>query len=107
MPSRRSRGQPQRGRIEVSITQRSRTRDSVWISITDNGEGIAAGLLPALFQRGISSRHARKGGLGLHWCANAVKLLGGSIHAESDGPGRGTTIIIELPHLEPSQREAA
>ena len=61
----------------------------------------------AIFRRGVSTRNRATGGLGLHWCANAVKVMGGSIRAESDGPGLGATIILELPKYENKLKEAA
>ncbi|MCK9361806.1 ATP-binding protein [Patescibacteria group bacterium] len=97
--------QSQSGRVDVVIDDSS--SDVVRIAIRDNGEGIAHDRLAAIFQKGESTRLARSGGLGLHWCANAIKLLGGSIAASSDGIGHGTTITIEL--LKPSEfkRKAA
>lgn len=98
--------QQRRGRIEVSL--RSEGDGALTgILITDNGEGVAPERLKAIFQRGVSSRSGRSGGLGLHWCANAVKLLGGTIHAESEGAGKGTTIVICLPVAATHVEEAA
>jgi signal transduction histidine kinase len=98
-------GQDRKGRIEFSIDD---TADGIIrISVTDNGEGIAADRLATIFQKGVSSRPARSGGLGLHWCANATKVLGGQITAASDGPGRGATITIELRKAGEIKREAA
>jgi signal transduction histidine kinase len=65
--------------------------------VTDTGEGIAADRIKAIFERGRSTRIYRTGGLGLHWCANALKAQGGAIAAQSDGPGKGATILITLP----------
>lgn len=71
----------------------------VELHVTDNGEGIAADQLRAVFERGFSTRRNKKGGLGLHWCANAAKAMGGSLHAASDGPGTGATLVLCLPAL--------
>ncbi len=90
-------GQPRRGRIEVEIAAPEGGAGLMQIKISDNGEGLSADRLTAIFQRGVSTRDDRTGGLGLHWCANAVKLLGGTIRATSDGPGKGATFILELP----------
>ena len=105
-------GQERRGRIEVSIadsggqagfTQAGFTR----IEISDNGEGLAQDQLAEIFKRGVSTRHHRSGGLGLHWCANAIKVLGGNICATSRGPGLGVSILIDLPNLDSTMKEAA
>jgi signal transduction histidine kinase len=95
------------GRIEVSITRKAQQHGTVRLAITDNGEGLAPEHLASIFQRGRSTRRSNGGGLGLHWCANAIKVLGGTIRAESDGAGHGTTIIIELPVVETPQKAAA
>lgn len=71
----------------------------VELHITDNGEGIPADQLRTVFERGFSTRRHKKGGLGLHWCANAAKAMGGSLHAVSDGPGTGATLVLSLPSL--------
>ena len=98
-------GQPRRGRIEVSI---QRTGDgSTRIAIADNGEGVAPERLGEIFQRDVSTRSDRSAGLGLHWCANAVKVLGASISAESAGAGHGATILIDLPSFSLDHKEAA
>ncbi|MGE0054481.1 MAG: CHASE4 domain-containing protein [Hyphomicrobium sp.] len=99
-------GQGQRGRIEVAIDtvpDNKYTR----ITITDNGEGLAQDRLKSIFHRGVSSRRDRSGGLGLHWCANAVKIFGGTIRAESAGIGLGASIIVELPTFDTKERQAA
>ncbi len=100
-------GQETRCRIAVSIEPPVKSDGFVRIAFADNGEGISADRLTAIFQRGVSTRHTRSGGLGLHWCANALKVLGGTIHAESEGPGYGAQFIIELPSLETTSRKAA
>jgi sensor domain CHASE-containing protein/two-component sensor histidine kinase len=99
--------QPRRGRIEVSIAAHPGKAGFTRIAISDNGEGLAQDNLNAVFQRGYSTRLNRSGGLGLHWCGNAIKLLGGTIHAESDGLGLGTKIVVDLPNFEQNVKEAA
>ena len=99
--------QPHRARIEVSIAEPANKAGYTQVRISDNGEGLASDRLTSIFQRGVSSRKGRSGGLGLHWCANAAKVLGGTIHAESAGPGWGTTIVIELTSTETREKQAA
>jgi two-component system, NtrC family, sensor kinase len=72
------------------------------IEISDDALGIAAEDLPKLFQKGYSTKsRATNSGLGLHWCANAVRALGGSINVNSDGLGHGTRFEILIPLREP------
>jgi two-component system CheB/CheR fusion protein len=42
-------------------------------------------------------------GIGLALARGLVELHGGSIHASSDGPGRGSEFIVRLPMGEPSR----
>lgn len=67
------------------------------IHIRDNGEGFSPDKGKLLFERGYSSRKQKSGGLGLHWCANALALMDGRLTLESDGPGLGATATIKLP----------
>jgi signal transduction histidine kinase len=71
--------------------------------IADDAIGIAAEDLPKLFQKGYSTKsQATNSGLGLHWCANTLHALGGSISAHSEGLGRGTRFEILVPLRESS-----
>ncbi|MCR5871879.1 HAMP domain-containing histidine kinase [Sphingomonas sp. J344] len=74
------------GSIGVSIREHD---DRVEIRITDDGEGFDPAAAPQLFQRGFSTRPHKSGGLGLHWCANSMVAMGGSLRLESEGKGRG------------------
>jgi two-component system, NtrC family, sensor kinase len=72
------------------------------IEISDDAAGVAAENLPKLFQKGYSTKsQATNSGLGLHWCANTLRALGGGISARSDGLGRGTRFEILVPLREP------
>ncbi len=64
------------GAITVSIAN---VGDQVELTIRDNGEGFDAGLEPKFFQRGFSTRAHKSGGLGLHWCANSMLAMGGTL----------------------------
>jgi signal transduction histidine kinase len=94
------------GRIEVIAAEKHiENVPMVQLSIRDTGTGIDESSLPLIFQRGYSSKESAGSGLGLHWCANAVKVFGGSIRAESAGPGTGTTIHITLPAADHGVRD--
>jgi signal transduction histidine kinase len=85
------------GTISVTITEQSAT---VELMIRDNGEGFEAAHAAALFERGFSSRAHKSGGLGLHWCANAVAAMGGTLRLESAGYGMGACAILRLPRAD-------
>ncbi len=71
-------------------------RDSVIVEFIDNGIGMSGETLQKVFDAHFTTRKTGCG-LGLHFCANTLKRMGGSIRAQSDGPGHGSTFVIELP----------
>jgi signal transduction histidine kinase len=81
------------GSIAVSIRE---TGGRMEIRITDDGEGFDPEKAPQLFQRGFSTRINKSGGLGLHWCANTMVAMGGSLTLLSEGIGIGASAVLEL-----------
>jgi signal transduction histidine kinase len=72
------------------------------LTVKDSGQGIAADLLPHVFDRfrqgdSSSTRHSGGLGLGLTLVREIVQLHNGSVSASSDGPGRGATFVVKLP----------
>ena len=82
-------------------------KDFVEIVVSDTGIGIPQDQLEAIFARGQSSKTGGNRGLGLHWCANSLKPMGGSIHASSAGAGQGSSFYIRLPIYQTVQEVAA
>jgi signal transduction histidine kinase len=66
------------------------------ISVMDNGVGIPAENLNRIFSHGFTTKKDGHG-FGLHSGALAVREMGGSLAAQSDGPGKGATFTLELP----------
>jgi hypothetical protein len=90
---------PSGGRITIDA---GAAEDAVDIRVADTGAGIDAGFLPHVFERfrqGDSSAARRVGGLGLGLfiARHLVEAQGGSIRAESEGAGCGTTFTVRLP----------
>ncbi len=87
---------PAGGLIELTVASE---KNEVKVGVRDTGRGIAAELLPHIFDRGRQARSAEKGGLGLGLsiASSLAALHGGSIHAESDGEGKGTMFTLTLP----------
>ena len=74
----------------------SQSNDIVELTFADTGCGMSEATLANIFEAHFTTRDHGTG-LGLHFCAITLKRLGGSIRAESEGPGRGSTFILELP----------
>jgi PAS domain S-box-containing protein len=78
------------------------TDDRVTATVRDRGVGMAAELVPQvfdLFAQGERSLARTDGGLGigLTIARSLTELHGGTIAAASDGPGRGSTFTVTLP----------
>ena len=87
-----------------TITLRAhRDRDVVVVSVVDTGIGIAADLLPHIFEmfsRASHSQWAHDGlGIGLNLVHTLVAMHGGTVHASSEGPNRGSEFVVRLPAL--------
>ncbi|HYD93637.1 MAG TPA: MASE1 domain-containing protein [Candidatus Paceibacterota bacterium] len=99
---------PPRGRIQISMRKTGRFATVV---ISDNGAGIEPHLLERIFEPFVSiSPSARIGtglGIGLALTKRLTEMHGGTITAESDGPGRGSTFRVSLPlvNAAPSETE--
>ena len=68
----------------------------VTITIRDDGVGFAPESAVTLFRRGYSTKADRRGGLGLHWCANAVAAMDGTLDLRSAGQGLGAEAVLTL-----------
>ncbi|MGB3786732.1 MAG: response regulator [Phormidesmis sp.] len=93
---------PAQGQIAIALRQ---TADSVNVSIQDTGEGIPPEKLPYIFKRfwqgdqnSTSYNSACRGlGLGLPIVKYIVDAHSGQIVVESDGAGKGSRFVINLP----------
>jgi signal transduction histidine kinase/ActR/RegA family two-component response regulator len=91
------------------------TPDHVLVSVSDNGIGIAADLLPTVFdlfsQAERTPDRAQGGlGLGLALVKSLVELHGGMVTVASEGRHRGSEFTLRLPRLRsavPAGRSAA
>jgi len=91
---------PRDGAIHVHYTStRSDDGNYAEVTVEDTGVGIAADVLPHIFNRFYKSRDSSGTGLGLPIARHLVEAHGGSISAESQ-PGRGTIMRIRLPANE-------
>ncbi|MEK7616343.1 MAG: ATP-binding protein [Patescibacteria group bacterium] len=89
----------EQGTIRVTLHA---TRDTIRIGVADTGMGIPQDLIPKLFEqfeRGSDTAKKIQGtGLGLYIAKQFIEVHKGNIWAESPGPGKGSTFMIELPY---------
>jgi PAS domain S-box-containing protein len=93
----------------IALTARHEGTDIV-ISVRDTGIGIPENLLPKvfdLFVQGDRTMARSEGGLGigLTLVKNLVEMHGGSVTAVSEGPGKGSELVVRLPALQNGPRK--
>jgi two-component system, OmpR family, sensor histidine kinase SenX3 len=89
-------------KVEVDVELSTPTAKQVCVRIRDRGIGIPRRELKQVFKRfyRVSEREVTRvkgSGLGLFIVRSIARKHGGNAYAESEGAGRGATIIIELP----------
>ena len=97
------------GSVRVHL---ARLDGHVEIEVNDTGIGIAPEFLPHVFERfrqADSGTTRERGGLGLGLAIsrNIVEMHGGTIQAESEGKGHGTTVRVILPLMASTGAPAA
>ena len=100
---------PRSGRIDLAVR---RDANQVLLTVTDTGVGIARESLEPAFemftQIGRTTERAQGGlGIGLSLVRRLVELHGGTVAAESPGPGRGSTFSVRLPLADPQAGPAS
>ncbi len=87
------------GQIDVHVTPR---QGEVEIAVCDTGIGIAADMLPRVFElfaqaEGALDRSQGGLGIGLTLVRRLVELHDGAVTASSEGPGQGSEFVVTLP----------
>lgn len=88
--------------VKIEIETRQVDGRFIMIRVADNGTGIPSGELKRIFKRfyrvpGPASTRVKGTGLGLFIVRSVAKRHGGRAWAESEGPGRGSTFVFQVP----------
>ena len=91
--------------VDVQVRLETPDDKHVLLRVQDHGVGIAPDDLKRIFRRfhrvaNRSLAHVKGTGLGLFIVKSIAKKHGGTAFALSDGEGRGTTVVIQLPRTE-------
>jgi signal transduction histidine kinase len=82
------------GRIDIEARQQD---GGLVITISDNGPGIRAEILPRIFRSNVSTKTSRsRSGLGLHIVASIVRKYSGRVVAANRERGNGAVFTISL-----------
>lgn len=97
------------GRVEVAVEQRA---GEAMVSVRDTGVGIAADVLPHIFELFVQEHHGSKRavaglGIGLSLVRSLVEGHGGKVTATSAGLGKGSEFTVRLPLPELSHSFAS
>jgi signal transduction histidine kinase len=93
---------PDGGQVRVTVVADPEAHNGVRVSVADSGIGMRdeqIGRVWERFYQGDASLTRPYGGmgLGLSIARHLVSLHGGTVGAESRGPGRGSTFWFSLP----------
>ncbi len=99
---------PEAGQIELKIWQDG---TQLYTTVSDSGVGLSPEALShifELFSQGDAQTAARESGLGigLTLARSLVEMHGGTLSAESEGPGRGSRFSFFLPNAQVSAADA-
>jgi two-component system, OmpR family, sensor histidine kinase SenX3 len=97
--------------VDVSVSIETPDEKHVRLNVRDHGVGIPQGELKSVFKRfyRVSNRsmaHIKGTGLGLFIVRAIAQKHGGRVFAQSQGEGKGTTVVLELPRSRAPENAA-
>lgn len=84
------------GNVVLAAKVNDRNRDSIIVSVKDNGAGIDTEILPQLFTK-FASKSFQGTGLGLFISKSIIETHGGKMWAENNSDGKGATFYFTMP----------
>jgi signal transduction histidine kinase len=89
-------------KVTIAVELAQTSSRAATIRVSDRGVGIPVSELGQIFKRfyripGVMTARIKGAGLGLFIVRAVVARHGGTVFAESDGPGLGTTFTVQLP----------
>jgi len=89
-------------KVTIAVELAQTSSRAATIRVTDRGVGIPVSELGQIFKRfyripGVMTARIKGAGLGLFIVRAVVARHGGTVFAESEGPGLGTTFTVQLP----------
>lgn len=87
-------------RIAFGRAEPAGTPGRCWIRFSDNGAGVAPGILERLTREPVTTRADSGGhGMGLVFCRRVLQAVGGSIDIQSE-PGQGCHVTLVFQNIE-------
>jgi signal transduction histidine kinase len=88
--------------VRVTVDLEPADPTTATLRVRDWGIGISQSERTRIFKRfyripGVMATRIKGTGLGLFIVRSVVAGHGGKVYAESDGPGQGSTFIVQLP----------
>ena len=81
---------------EIVLRTRANGPESLLVSVSDSGPGLPAVVREQLFQPFVTTKRSGMG-LGLSICRSIVNAHGGSLRADENPDGKGTSFVFDLP----------
>jgi len=94
----------QEKKLSLKVTKLNHS--TVRVAVSDNGEGIKKENMDLVFRALFTTKASSEGtGMGLSNAKNFISRHNGRIWAESEGEGKGATLVFELPIVQETKSD--